>query len=120
MAKHNETGAWGEERAAQYLIEKGYRILSRNWRNRGGKELDIVALDGDTLVFVEVKTRAAHSLIDPLAAVTPLKQHRLVLAADSYIRCHRLNLNARFDIITIQGTDLQHIPNAFRPSATYY
>ena len=56
MAKHNELGKKGEEIAAQYLSEKGYEILERNWRNRH-KEIDIIAKDGNELVIVEVKTR---------------------------------------------------------------
>ena len=56
MAAHNELGKWGEEKAAQYLIKKGYQILKRDWKTRH-RDLDIVALDEDELVIVEVKTR---------------------------------------------------------------
>ena len=77
MAQHNITGQQGEDQAAQYLINKGYRIVARNWHNRGRKELDIVAEDGHTLVFVEVKTRRDGSLSSPLGAVTPAKMYRL-------------------------------------------
>jgi len=63
MAKHNEFGKQGEELAAQFLMEKGYEILERNWRNRH-KEIDIIAKDGEELVIVEVKTRkSAQTLI---------------------------------------------------------
>lgn len=120
MAEHNETGRRGEDTAAQFLIEKGYRIINRNWRNRGRKEIDIVATKDDNLVFVEVKTRRAGSLSNPLAAVTALKQHRLVLAADSFIHTYHISLNPRFDIITITGSTIEHIENAFLPAATYY
>ncbi len=120
MAQHNITGKNGEDRAAQYLEDKGYRILARNWRNRGRKELDIVAIDGNTLVFVEVKTRSANSLTSPFEAINGLKMHRLTLAADSFIRSHSINMNARFDVIGITGDKIEHIENAFVPSATYY
>lgn len=120
MAEHNNTGKAGEERAAEYLIEKGYKILCRNWHNRGRKELDIVACKDNTLVFVEVKTRRAGSLSDPLAAVDGRKQHRLVLAADSFIRAKRIDMNARFDVIAITGTEIVHIENAFMPSISCY
>ena len=56
MAKHNELGKLGEELATQFLTEKGYEILEKNWRNKH-KEIDIVAKDGNELVIVEVKTR---------------------------------------------------------------
>lgn len=120
MATHNTTGKNGEDRAAQYLEDLGYRIIARNWRNRGRKELDIVAIDGDTLVFVEVKTRTANTLTSPFDAVNGLKMHRLTLAADSFIRAHNINMNARFDVIGITGSKIEHIKNAFVPSATYY
>ncbi|MCQ2196256.1 MAG: YraN family protein [Bacteroidaceae bacterium] len=120
MATHNTTGKNGEDCAAQYLEDLGYRIIARNWRNRGRKELDIVAIDGDTLVFVEVKTRTANTLTSPFDAVNGLKMHRLTLAADSFIRAHNINMNARFDVIGITGSKIEHIKNAFMPAATYY
>lgn len=115
MAAHNDMGRQGEDRAVQYLVDKGYQIVARNWHNRGRKELDIVAIDGDTLVFVEVKTRMAGSLANPFDAINPLKMHRLTLAADSFIRSHHLSLNARFDVIGIIGDKIEHIPHAFMP-----
>ena len=120
MAQHNITGQQGENLAAQYLINKGYRIVARNWHNRGRKELDIVAEDGHTLVFVEVKTRRDGSLSSSLGAVTPAKMYRLSLAANSFIRCHQVTMNVRFDIIGIVGQDIVHVENAFVPPATYY
>ena len=120
MAQHNITGQQGEDQAAQYLINKGYRIVARNWYNRGRKELDIVAEDGHTLVVVEVKTRRDGSLSSPLGAVTPAKMYRLSLAANSFIRCHQVTMNVRFDIIGIVGQDIVHVENAFVPPATYY
>lgn len=115
MAEHNTLGQQGEDRAVQFLIDKGYRIIARNWRNRGRKELDIVAIDGETLVFVEVKTRAANSLTSPFDAINGLKMHRLTLAADSFIRTKHLDMNARFDVIGITGSKIEHIENAFMP-----
>ena len=120
MAEHNDTGRQGEKMAARYLEGRGYEILCRNWHNRGRKELDIVATKDNTLVFVEVKTRRAGSLSNPMAAVDGRKQHRLVLAADSFIRTYRIDMNARFDVIAILGDQIEHIENAFVPSAIYY
>ena len=56
MAEHNDRGRWGEQKAAEYLERKGFRILWRDWRD-GHRDLDIVAIDADQLVVVEVKTR---------------------------------------------------------------
>ena len=76
--------------------------------------------DGHTLVFVEVKTRRDGSLSSSLGAVTPAKMYRLSLAANSFIRCHQVTMNVRFDIIGIVGQDIVHVENAFVPPATYY
>ena len=56
MAAHNELGKWGEDLATAYLEQKGYTIIERDWKS-GRRDLDIIALDGNTVVFVEVKTR---------------------------------------------------------------
>ena len=69
MAEHNDIGKKGEELAAEYLQEKGYCILERNWTNMGRKELDIIATKDDVVAFVEVKTRRSGSATTPLSAV---------------------------------------------------
>ena len=69
MAKHNDLGKMGEDLAVQYLTDKGYEILERNWRNKH-KEIDIIAKDGETLVIVEVKTRQSDDHGEPDLAVT--------------------------------------------------
>ena len=68
MAKHNEIGQFGEQAASDYLEQKGYKILDRNWRH-GRAEIDIVAMDGVTLVFAEVKTRSNDLFERPESAV---------------------------------------------------
>ena len=68
MAAHNELGIWGEQCAEEYLRRKGYVILERDWKS-GHRDLDIIALDGAVLVFVEVKTRRNRMFTDPEAAV---------------------------------------------------
>lgn len=124
MAIHNEIGRIGEDMAAQYLKDKGYQILCRNWKNRGRKELDIVAVDGNELVFVEVKTRSEGTLTGPFEAVDYRKQHRLALAANSFIMMNRISLAPRFDVIGIVGAGanarIEHIQHAFVPSGTFY
>ena len=118
MAKHNDFGKQGEELAAQYLIEKGYEILERNWRNIH-KEIDIIAKDGEYLVIVEVKTRQTDEYGDPDIAVTKQKQSRLIAAANAYLLRNKLDIDTRFDIISIIFKDgnpvIEHIEDAFLP-----
>ena len=118
MAKHNELGKKGEDIAAQYLSEKGYEILERNWRNRH-KEIDIIAKDGNELVIVEVKARRSDEHGDPDLAVTRPKQTRLICAANAYIFQNKLDINTRFDIVSIvfKGDEpvIDHIQDAFLP-----
>ena len=119
MAEHNDLGQWGEEIAAAYLQQKGYTIVERDWKS-GHRDVDIIALNekGDTLVFVEVKTRRNTIFTDPIDAVNYQKIRNLQRAANHYIKYHRIDLEIRFDIITIVGTpvmepDISHIEDAF-------
>ena len=77
MSEHNDVGREGEALAANFLQQKGYEIVDRNWRY-GPKEIDIVARDGDTMVFVEVKTRSTLAFELPQEAVTKKKMKNLV------------------------------------------
>lgn len=115
MAQHNITGQQGEDRVVQYLQDKGYRIVARNWHNHGRKEIDIVAEDGRTLVFVEVKTRKVGTLLSPFDSITSTKMRHLALAANSFIRINQVTLDVRFDVIGITGEHIEHIENAFLP-----
>ena len=121
MAQHNILGKIGEDYAANYLLQKGYRILHRNWK-LGDFEVDIAAMDGDTLVFVEVKTRS-NDLQDPVDAVDELRMNRLTRAMNAYIKYFRLDCPCRFDIIGIimngHETGINHIEEAFRPRPRY-
>ena len=118
MAAHNDFGKQGEELAAQYLIGKGYEILERNWRNIH-KEIDIIAKDGETLVIVEVKTRQTDEYGNPDVAVTKQKQWRLISAANAYVFQNKLDINTRFDIVSIIFKSgeavIEHIEDAFLP-----
>lgn len=123
MAAHNELGHWGEQKAADFLIEKGYRILERDW-HIGHRDLDIIALDSCTLVIVEVKTRTSDYFMTPEQAVNRKKIQSLTLAANAYVKMRHLNLPIRFDIVAITGTDndnydIKHIENAFLPLPIY-
>ena len=113
-----DVGALGEEQAARYLQDKGWRILERNFSAPYG-ELDLVAKDGKTLVFVEVKTRAYSAYGGPLMAVTPAKQKRLALTAASYIKAKSVKFDGiRFDVLCVLPQGIEHVPNAFFPKRT--
>ena len=103
MAAHNELGKWGEDLATEYLQEKGYEILERDWKS-GHHDLDIVAKDGSTLVVVEVKTRRNRLFGDPEEAIDYKKRQSLQSAINHYIKYRRINSDVRFDIITVVGT----------------
>ena len=98
-----EIGRCGEDLAADFVVELGWRVLDRNWRNRFG-ELDIIAADTDELVVVEVKTRASRVFDDPVAAVTPLKFARMRRLAREWLAGNRDRWwsRIRFDIISVQ------------------
>lgn len=117
MATHNELGQRGEEIALEHLLQKGLRLVDRNWRS-GHKELDLVMRDGNTLVVVEVKTRATGQYGRPADAISPQKIRRTVNAADAYLRYNRLDCPVRFDVVAIVGTGsamrVEHIPDAFK------
>ena len=95
-------GKAGEDAAADYLEEKGYTILDRNWR-KNRLELDIIATKGDILAFVEVKTRKNTDFREPHEAVDWKKIRHIVVAADAYIKLHAIDLKIRFDIIDVVG-----------------
>ncbi len=120
MAIHTETGIKGEKLAQQYLQKKGYTILDTNWHTRH-YEIDIVARDGHELVIVEVKTRTGEDYGHPSEAVSNKKTRRLINAAERYIRLHNIDLDTRFDIISIVFLNrkyrLEHIKDAFYPTA---
>ncbi|MDR3242920.1 MAG: YraN family protein [Clostridiales Family XIII bacterium] len=115
-------GAWGEMRAALYLEKHGFTVLERNYRCRVG-EIDIIALKGKVLTFVEVKTRSDFRLALPCESVTEEKRRRIQKAADSYIMESaradgtRETIGFRFDVIEIlvlnEKTWLRHMTDAF-------
>jgi putative endonuclease len=119
MADHNELGKLGEELALKHLRSKDYKILELNW-HFGREEIDIIAMDGETLVIIEVKTRATSWFGEPEFAVTRSKQKALIRAAEGYIIKNNLNLDTRFDIISIIITPherkVDHIEDAFYPT----
>ena len=114
-----ETGHAGEDLARSYLIEQGYTILDSNWQ-WGHLEVDVIALDGQQLVFVEVKTRASAAFGNPESAVTKQKQRNIIRAANGYMTKFGYTYEVRFDIISIvqngQGTQIEHLKDAYSPN----
>ena len=119
MVTAKELGAIAEGMAKQYLIGLGYKIKATNWFH-GHLELDIVAMDGEQLVVVEVKARSGIRYEHPSEAVTNAKIKRIVEAADAYIIGRNLDVETRFDVITViffkDGHELEHFKDAFYPT----
>ena len=113
-------GQWGEDRTAEWLQAKGWRIAARNFRCRMG-ELDLIAEDGTYLAFVEVKLRKDGQYGAACEAVTLSKQHKLRVTAEFYLMHHPTDLQPRFDVAEVyapQGLhterpDIYYIENAF-------
>jgi len=98
-------GKYGEDLACRELEGRGYAIIARRYRRRGG-ELDIIARDGDTTVFIEVKARDSHDFGDAAEAVTRLKRRRMKhLALDYLMRNGLLDSRCRFDVVSIHFDD---------------
>ena len=111
-------GTQGEQRALTYLQEQGYKLLARNFSVKGG-EIDLIMQDKNTLVFVEVKTRASLAFGGPLGAITAAKQKRLALAAALFIKTNRLKFDSiRFDAVAVLAQEITHVKNAFIPART--
>ncbi len=108
-------GNRGEEIAAEYLQERGYTLVDRRWRCRYG-EIDLIARKGDTLVFVEVRSRRG-SVDDAAQSVGPLKQNRLQLLATEYLAGMEAPQNARIDVVCVAWKtgappEVEHIEGA--------
>ncbi len=110
-------GQSGESLALQYLQKRGYKLLEKNYRNRIG-EIDIIARDGDTLVFVEVKARRSERYGSPRLAITPHKQRKISQTALAYLKYTRqMDCRARFDVVFVKSggvrPEIELIQNAF-------
>ncbi len=116
MGNHNEFGKLGEQMAVDFLLKNGYQILQRNYRFLKA-EIDIIARLGAILAIVEVKSRSSDFLLDPAETVNRRKIRLLVSAADAYVVENDLDVEVRFDIITIikKGSDFEitHLESAF-------
>ena len=115
-------GDAGENAVTNYLQNKGYNILARNFRYGRFAEIDIIAEIGDTIVFVEVKTRRSNKFGMPAEAVTPQKQQKIITAATKFIQDNELyDRSCRFDVVEVFEINsdgnisykINQIPNAF-------
>jgi putative endonuclease len=110
-------GKTGEDLACAELERRGYAIIARRYRRRGG-EIDIVSRDGETIVFVEVKARGGRAFGEAAEAVTPFKRRRMTQIALDYMARHRLsNRPCRFDVVSIHfdsgRAEIEVFQNAF-------
>jgi putative endonuclease len=119
MAEHNELGKSGESQAALFLYKKGYTILERDYDHPAG-QIDIIAQDGPTYVFVEVKTRESGGYGSPEAQLTRKQQLRIVRSALLWLKRKGGHPPARFDLIAIDYGEIRHHRNAFTLEGTTY
>jgi len=105
-------GDWAEELACRYLRKQGYLIVARNWRWRGG-EVDIIAKDGNTLVFVEVKSRRSTEHGSPEEAVDARKRVHLWNSARAYLGGRLGEVKIRFDVVGVGPWGIRHVRGAF-------
>lgn len=109
-------GSKGEDIAAEFLKQKGYKILKRNYTTPLG-EADIIARDNNTIVFVEVKARSSNAFGQPFEAVNHRKQEKLKKIALYYLKHNKIELPVRFDVVSIVSrngkAEVNHIIEAF-------
>ncbi|HON17948.1 MAG TPA: YraN family protein [Salinivirgaceae bacterium] len=118
MSEPFDLGKKGEELACQHLMSMGYTIHHRNWRFRK-YEIDIVATQNNTLVFVEVKTRTPGFISKPEDSMNKGKQRQLIEGAHEYIKQNHWNADSRIDLVKVyidkQKVNITHIENAVTP-----
>jgi putative endonuclease len=111
-----ETGKDAEDLAAAFLRDRGMTIVERNFRAKTG-EIDLVARDGDEVVFVEVRARASRAFGGAAASVDAGKRRRLVRAARVWLAARGWDGACRFDVVAVDGGRLEHLPAAFEADA---
>lgn len=121
LADPKRLGRWGERRSEKFLIKKGFHILGRNFSCKTG-EIDLIAVDSDqTIVFVEIKTRADETFAEAESAITSAKKRRLARAARYFLASNNIQDRPyRFDVIAIilgngKREQIRHYQNAFVP-----
>jgi putative endonuclease len=115
--RHGNLGSHGEDLAHRWLRKHGFTVVARNWRPpQGGGEIDIIAWEGETLVFVEVKTRTSSKAGVPERAIDDDKMWALRRAARTYVvRSGADACQVRFDVLAITGHVTEHLRDAFAP-----
>lgn len=108
-------GEVSEKRACRFLKEKGYRIVKRNYQWAGG-EVDIVAREGDWLIFVEVKARSSKKYGPPEESITKEKKRRIIRTARHYIAKNQPEIPIRFDVVTLSEGKIRLYKDAFSTS----
>lgn len=108
-------GRSGEDKASSYLKKKGFKIIERNFRWYGN-EIDIIARDKESIVFIEVKSSTAKDFEHPLMWISNWKKKNIIKASTGYIVSHKLDqLSVRFDVVTIESDGrINHVMDAFR------
>jgi putative endonuclease len=119
MAESHELGKSGEDHAREYLINKGFTILEKNWRHNKD-EVDLIAIHNECLVIIEVKTRNTLYFGEPQIFVNKKKQAFMIRAANAYILKNNIHLETRFDIVSVvlsgNKMSIKHIEDAFYPT----
>lgn len=119
MAELHETGKKGEAIALEHLVKNGFKIIDTNWQS-SHKEIDIIAQKGNQLVIIEVKARKTAFFGEPEEFVTRSKQKLLIAAANHYLQKNNLDLEVRFDIVSVlfkgEKYQVNHIEDAFYPT----
>lgn len=108
MSDKIETGNKGENMAADFLVQKGYEILTRNYRHKHA-EIDLIVKRGNWLLFVEVKTRSSNAYGEPEEFVTEFKARKIFEAAEEYIFSTNWQGHVRFDVVSIKLGDVPEI-----------
>ena len=121
MKKTYQTGIYGEQLASRWLENhENMRLLENRFRTKAG-EIDLIMLDGNTVVFVEVKTRQTGAPGSGLSAVNLAKQKRILNAALIYLMQNKwTNRPVRFDLVEIHRDGILYVPNAFQPYGHFY
>ena len=100
--KHNQSiGRWGEKIAAEFLVQRGYKIIAQNFRTPYG-EIDVIAQQGDTTIFIEVKTRTSNTMGLPEESITPRKRQHMISAAEYYAAESAID-HWQIDVVSIEG-----------------
>lgn len=122
---NKQFGALGEKLAVKYLKDRKCKILEKNYKNKVG-EIDIIAIDGSEIVFIEVKTRSAQPYLSGRYSVDKHKQFHIMRAASWYMELKKSSLQPRFDIIEVEVerstgelVKIEHFKNAFSQTESY-